>query len=93
MKYFQLDNEEEQILANVETGQVSSVSHVVKEKTRFREYARATLRKTRNINIRLSERDVHKLKAQAFERGMPYQTLIASILHQVSDSTEKEKVK
>ncbi|HCA67247.1 MAG: hypothetical protein A2249_02280 [Candidatus Jacksonbacteria bacterium RIFOXYA2_FULL_44_7] len=92
MRYFQLDNEEEQLLENVETGRISSVRNVAKEKERFKDYARATLRKTKNINIRLSERDVQKLKAQAFERGMPYQTFIASVLHQVSDRADREKV-
>lgn len=43
--------------------------------------ARDTLNKTRNTNIRLSERDLYKLKAKAIEEGIPYQTLAFSILH------------
>ena len=38
-------------------------------------------RKTRNINIRISESDLEQLKARSTEEGLPYQTLIASILH------------
>lgn len=39
---------------------------------------------TRNINIRLSERDLFKLKAKAIEEGLPYQTLASSILHKAT---------
>ena len=43
-------------------------------------------RKTRNINIRISESDLDQLKARSRREGLPYQTLIASILHKyVSD--------
>lgn len=38
-------------------------------------------RKTRNINIRIAERDLDLLKARSRDEGLPYQTLIASILH------------
>ena len=38
-------------------------------------------RKTRNINIRISETDLNQLKSRSQEEGLPYQTLIASILH------------
>jgi len=54
---------------------------VAAEKRRIQAIAKATLDKTRNINIRLSERDVLKLKAKAIEEGMPYQTLVSSVLH------------
>ncbi len=38
-------------------------------------------RKTKNINIRISEDDLTRLKRKAEEEGMPYQTLISSVLH------------
>ena len=47
----------------------------------YQTYATATLNKTKNINIRLSEKDVLKLKTKAIETGIPYQTLVSSILH------------
>jgi predicted DNA binding CopG/RHH family protein len=50
-------------------------------KRELQQAARNTLKKTRNINIRLTERDLHKLKVRAAEEGIPYQTLAASILH------------
>ncbi len=43
--------------------------------------ALSSMRKTRNINIRISENDLELLKARSQQEGLPYQTLIASILH------------
>jgi len=49
--------------------------------TRLQKFARSSLNRTRNINIRLSERDLQKVKAKAAEKGIPYQTLVTSIIH------------
>ena len=49
-------------------------------------------RKTKNINIRISEYDLEKLREKSEEEGIPYQTLVASILHKfVSDQLVEEK--
>lgn len=49
-------------------------------------------RKTRNINIRISEHDLGRLKKRAEEEGVPYQTLISSVLHKyVSERLVDEK--
>ncbi len=82
MKYIILNEEEEQILKDFEAGKYIRIKNFEQEKKRLQEIARNTLNKTRNINIRLSERDVHKLKARAIKEGIPYQTLASSILHQ-----------
>lgn len=50
-------------------------------KKELQQIARNTMNKTRNINIRLTERDLLRLKSKAVEEGIPYQTLAASILH------------
>lgn len=55
-----------------------------KERKRLAQIARNTLNKTRNINIRLTERDLYRLKAKATEEGIPYQTLASSILHKAT---------
>ena len=47
----------------------------------MRAAARATAIKDRRVNIRLSSGDLHDIQAKALEEGMPYQTLIASVLH------------
>ena len=38
-------------------------------------------RKTKNINIRISEQDLENLRRSAEQEGIPYQTLISSVLH------------
>lgn len=84
MKYIVLDKEEEQIIKDFEEGKFVRVKDFEKQKKLFQEYAKNTLNKTRNINIRLSEKDLQKLKRKAMEEGLPYQTLIASVLHKYS---------
>lgn len=82
MKYYELDKEEQELLDSVERGEWKTVKNLAKVKKELAEAARNTLNKTKNINIRLSERDLHKLKARAIKEGIPYQTLTSSILHQ-----------
>ncbi len=82
MKYFELDDEEKQLLEEIERGEWVPVKNFAKRKKELMQIARNTLNKTRNINLRLSERDLQKLKAKAARQGLPYQTLASSILHQ-----------
>lgn len=81
MKTIILDKEEEQIIKDFEAGKYVRVKNFEQEKKRLQEIARNTLNKNKNINIRLSERDLHKLKSRAVREGIPYQTLAASVLH------------
>jgi predicted DNA binding CopG/RHH family protein len=81
---YDLEKDEEQILAAVESGEFESVLDFDAGKKKLRQYAKNTLNKTRNINIRISERDLQRLKAKAIEEGIPYQTLAASILHKTA---------
>ena len=81
MKYFELTKEEKQILEDFEKGEFKPVKNEAAQKRKYRKYAQFTLSKTRNINIRLSEKDLLKLKSKAIEEGIPYQTLVSSILH------------
>lgn len=81
MQDYDLDNEEQELLEAFENDQFVPVANQKEEKAKALAAAKATLNKTRNINIRLSERDLYKLKAKAIEEGIPYQTLASSILH------------
>ncbi len=76
-----LTKEEKELLRSVEAGEWRSVPNLKQEMKRAREYARNTLRKDKRVNIRISERDLVKLKARALEEGLPYQTLMSSVLH------------
>lgn len=76
-----LDKEEQEINKAIESGKFKPVPLLAREKKRLRKIAEYTLNKTRNINIRLSERTLLKLKAKAVAEGIPYQTLAGSIIH------------
>jgi len=55
------------------------------EKKQYEEYARYSLNKQRRINIRMSERDLKKIRAKAIEEGIPYQTLISMLIHKYNE--------
>ena len=76
-----LTNEERDILESFENGEWKSVPNIEKRKEDLKQYSRATLRKDKRINIRISERDLKELQRQAVHEGLPYQTFISSILH------------
>ncbi len=76
-----LTKEEKAILDSVERGEWRSVHGLVKEKNRYENAARATLRKNKRVNIRMTERDLLRFQKKAAEEGLPCQTLISSVLH------------
>jgi predicted DNA binding CopG/RHH family protein len=76
-----LDREGTQILWAFEAGKLKSTVITEAPLRRYREYARATLSKNKRVNIRLSTPDLSEIQARAAEEGIPYQTLIASVLH------------
>lgn len=86
MKYYDLDEEEQRILEDVEAGRYRSVKNLAAEKRRFQKIAKTTLAKAKNINIRLSQKVLTKLKAKAAEEGIPYQTLVSSVLYKFVQS-------
>ena len=77
----ELTREEREILDAFEAGKLKSVPHAQELLTRHQAYARAALKKDARINIRISSHDLRALQKRALEEGMPYQTLVASILH------------
>lgn len=80
-KTIKLDEEEAELLASVEAGEWRSVPNLEQEKKKAQEIAAATFRKDRRVNIRISSKDLIGLQKRAREEGIPYQTLISSILH------------
>jgi predicted DNA binding CopG/RHH family protein len=75
-----VDDYEREILGAYEKGQLKSVATRA-EIAKLREAARATAIKDRRVNIRLSSGDLSDIQVKALEEGVPYQTLIASVLH------------
>jgi predicted DNA binding CopG/RHH family protein len=76
-----LSKQEKEIVESVERGDWRSVRGVKKQIKRYQDYARATVRKDKRVNIRMSEKDLIHLQKKAMEEGLPYQTLISSVLH------------
>nr|MBF0681909.1 hypothetical protein [Pseudomonas sp.] len=74
------DHYENDILAAYDAGELRSVA-TKSELARIRSAARATAIKDKRVNIRLSSGDLHDIQIKALEEGVPYQTLIASVLH------------
>lgn len=75
-----LNVHEREILKAYESGRFKSVA-TKSELARLKAAARATAVKSERVNIRLSSVDLHDIQAKALQEGLPYQTLIASVLH------------
>lgn len=75
-----LDAYELEVLEAYESGQLGPPAGKA-ELARLRAAARATAIKDRRVNIRISSLDLKNIQARALEEGLPYQTLIASVLH------------
>jgi len=85
-----VDAYEREILTAFEKGKLKSVATKA-ELEKFRATARATAVKDRRVNIRLSSIDLNDIQVKALEEGMPYQTLIASVLHKYVSGRLVEK--
>ena len=85
-----LDGEERKILESVERGEWRSVKGVKGDVGRYSRYARETFRKDRRLNIRISSRDLEAIQKRALEEGLPYQTLISSLLHKYASGRLRE---
>lgn len=75
-----IDAYELEVLTTFENDQLKSVATKA-ELAKFKAAARATAIKDRRVNIRLSSGDLSDIQVRALEEGVPYQTLIASVLH------------
>jgi len=75
-----LSKEEKEILKDFEAGELRSVL-TPRRKRMLQVAAEETFKKDKRINIRISSRDLASLKRRALEEGIPYQTLVSSVLH------------
>ena len=72
---------ENEIFHAFEKGNLKSIAPKKTDLAKFKAAATATFIKERRVNIRLSTPDLMDIQARALEEGLPYQTLIASVLH------------
>jgi predicted DNA binding CopG/RHH family protein len=84
-----IDAEEKELLESVERGEWKSAGGGKRERARFSRYAKATFKKDRRLNIRLSSKDLEAIQKRALAEGLPYQTLIASLLHKYASVGSK----
>lgn len=92
MRDLQLDEEEREILAAFENGKLKTVSNFEEELTLAKKAAANSLSKDARINIRMSSVDLEHIKRKAVYEGLPYQTLIASVLHKYAAGHLQEAV-
>ena len=81
MKKAKLDTYEQEMFEAFDQGKMTSVITSKDDLQKYRAAARDTFIKDRRVNIRLSTPDLMDIQERAAEEGLPYQTLIASILH------------
>lgn len=90
MSKLKLDQDELALLASYEAEEWKSAKNEQEQKQEYRAYARSTFRKDRRVNIRISSKDLVALQKRAIREGVPYQTLISSVLHKYVTGGSKE---
>jgi len=91
MSDLKLTQDELEMLASYEKDEWQSVKNIKEQKEQYRTYARAAFRKGKRVNIRISEKDLLDLQRRALRDGIPYQTLISSVLHKYVSGALVEK--
>lgn len=86
-----LEADEQQLLDAFEQGALTSMATPALLND-LRQSARATGQKDQRINIRLSSGDLQAIRTRALQEGIPYQTLISSVLHKYVNGTLQERV-
>jgi len=61
-----------------------------RERARYSRSAKATFRKDRRLNIRLSSKDPEAIPKRALAEGLPYQTLISSLMHKYASGASRK---
>ncbi len=85
-----LNKEEKEVFEAFEKGRLKTVRGKKALLDRHRDYAAATFRKDKRVNIRISKRDLSLIQRRALSEGIPYQTLISSVLHKYVDGQLKD---
>ena len=87
-----MDQEEREILDRFERDELRPVSNVAQEIEAATQAARNTLNKTKRVNLRFTERDYKLAHLRASEEGIPYQTLLSSVIHKYLAGRLVEKI-
>lgn len=79
--FLPLDEEEKELMESLEKDEWRPVENLDEVRQKLADAASLTLKKDRRINLRLSEKDYQQTQIKAIEEGLPYQTLISSLVH------------
>lgn len=82
--------DEQEITASFERGEWKSVL-TPERRNQLEAYAKNTMVKDKRVNIRISLKDLHDIRIRAVEEGIPYQTLMSSVLHKYVSGRLVEK--
>ena len=80
-----LDNEEKEILEAFDLGKLKRSKNVNEQLAQHKDISEASFKKDARINIRLSSKDLRAIQTRALKEGMPYQTLVSSVIHKYVD--------
>jgi predicted DNA binding CopG/RHH family protein len=90
--FIPIDEDEKDLMKSIEKDEWKEVKNEEKYKKQAIEYAEATMKKDKRMNIRISERDLKNLKIKALEEGLPYQTLVSMVLHKYVSGKFRDKI-
>ena len=76
-----LDKEEQELLNSIERKEWKRVKNFTSESLRLQQAAINTLKKDQRVSLRLAKYDLDGIKVKAVDEGIPYQTLISSLIH------------
>jgi len=82
---------EKELIEEIEKDEWKPVKNLEKEKKKLKNALKEKYKK-KAISIRLSEGDIRKLKKKSLETGIPYQTLISSLIHQYVEGKIEIKI-
>ena|SRR3990167_3791905 len=80
-KHFNIEQREKEILEDFEKGEFDSVPNLNEEMQLAKQAASNFMKRDNRINIRISGADLNMIRRIAVQEGLPYQTLLASIIH------------
>ena len=86
-----LNKEEKSLLKSYEAEEWKSTKPAKEDIQKYQRYARSTFQKDRRVNIRISSKDLEDMRKRALREGIPYQTLISSVIHKYVSGILKER--
>lgn len=91
-KHYNIEEDEKEILEDFEKGEFISVDNLNEELALAKQAANNFTKRDNRINIRISGADLNMVRKIAIQEGLPYQTLLASVIHKFVTGRLVDKV-